>query len=208
MKGLVTLITLLFFIPGYVFGKVTGTIKDTKDMVKVLGQSMADMGPYVTLSFIIAQFTGFFTWSNMGLIFAIKGANALQASGFPIPVVIVLIVIMTILIDIFLGSSSAKWAIFAPIFVPMFMFMGYHPTFIQQVYRTGDAIINVITPLIPYYGMMLAFGRKYDKDLKLGTLIATMFPYSMWYAIVWVVMLLIWYFFKIPFGPGGPMMLP
>jgi aminobenzoyl-glutamate transport protein len=144
----------------------------------------------------------------MGIILAIKGANALQSSGFPIPIVMILLILFIIPLDVFLGSSSGKWAIFAPIFVPMFMFLGFHPAFTQMVYRVGDAVINVCTPLLAYYIMLLELGRKYDKNLGLGTMIATMLPYSFFYMIGWMILLLIWYFAKLPLGPGGPLLLP
>jgi aminobenzoyl-glutamate transport protein len=208
MQGLVVIITLAFFIPGMVFGRITGTIKDSRAMVKALNQSMSEMGGYIALTFMMALFSNIFAWSNMGIILAIKGANALQASGFPIPVVMILLILFIIPLDVFLASSSGKWAIFAPIFVPMFMFLGFHPAFTQMVYRIGDAVINVCTPLLAYYIMMLELGRKYDKNLGLGTMVATMLPYSIFYMIGWIILLLIWYFTKLPLGPGGPLLLP
>jgi aminobenzoyl-glutamate transport protein len=208
MGSLVIIITLAFFIPGMVFGRITGTIPDSKAMVMALNKSMSEMGGYIALTFIMAQFTSLFSWSNMGIIMAIKGASVLQASGFPIPVVMILLILFIIPLDIFLGSSSAKWAVFAPIFVPMFMFLGFHPAFTQMVYRVGDAVINVCSPLLAYYIMLLALGRKYDKNLGLGTMIATMLPYSIFFLIAWIIQLLIWYFLKLPLGPGGPLMLP
>ncbi|MEA5095647.1 MAG: AbgT family transporter [Sedimentibacter saalensis] len=208
MQGLVVLITLAFFIPGMVFGRITGTIKDSRAMVKALNQSMSEMGGYIALTFMMALFSNIFAWSNMGIVLAIKGANALQASGFPIPVVMILLILFIIPLDVFLASSSGKWAIFAPIFVPMFMFLGFHPAFTQMVYRIGDAVINVCTPLLAYYIMMLELGRKYDKNLGLGTMVATMLPYSIFYMVGWIALLLIWYFTKLPLGPGGPLLLP
>lgn len=208
MGGLVFIITLAFYIPGMIYGRITGTIPDSKSMVEAFNKSMSEMGGYIALTFIMAQFTAIFSWSNMGIILAIKGANALQASGFPIPVVMVLLILFIIPLDIFLGSSSAKWAVFAPILVPMFMFLGFHPAFTQMVYRVGDAVINVCSPLLAYYIMLLAQARRYDKNMGLGTMIATMLPYSIFFLIAWVIQLLLWYFLRLPLGPGGPMLLP
>lgn len=208
MISLVMITTLAFFIPGMVFGKITGSIKDSREMVKMMNKSMSELGSYITLVFILALFSGLFTWSNVGIIIAIKGASALQASGFPIPVVIILLVLFIIPLDIFLGSSSAKWAIFAPIFVPMFMFLGFHPAFTQMVYRVGDAVINVCGPLSAYYLIMLEHGKRYDKNLGLGTMVATMLPYSFFFLIGWIIMLLAFFFLRIPMGPGGPILLP
>jgi len=208
MAGLVVILTLSFFIPGMVFGKITGTIKNASVMVKMFNQSMSEMGGYVALTFMMALFSNIFAWSNMGIIMAIKGANALKASGFPIPVVMILLILFIIPLDIFLASSSGKWAIFAPILVPMFMYLGFHPAFTQMVYRIGDAVINVCTPLLAYYIMMMEYGRKYDKNLGLGTMVATMLPYSLFYMIGWIILLMVWYFAKLPLGPGGPLLLP
>lgn len=208
MAGLVILITVGFFIPGIVFGRITGTIKNTKEMVNILNKSMAEMGSYIALVFMMALFTNIFAWSNMGIILAINGANALQASGFPIPVLIVILILFVIPVDLFIPSGSGKWAIFAPILVPMFMFLGFHPAFTQMIYRIGDAVINVCTPLMAYYIMMLQYGKKYDNNLGLGTMIATMLPYSIFFLLTWIILILAWYFLKLPLGPGGPMLLP
>lgn len=208
MKGLVVLIAIAFFIPGIVYGRVSGRFKDTKDVVGAMGKSMSDMGPYIALIFVISQFINYFGWSNLGIIFAIKGASALEASGLPIILVIVLFVLLCIFIDIVIGSASAKWAIMAPIFIPMFMILGYHPSLIQMAYKIGDSVINVITPLSAYFPIVYAEVRKYDKNAGMGTVIANMTPYSVAFFIFWVAQLLVWYFFKLPMGPGSPMMLP
>lgn len=208
MKAIVVLIALAFFIPGLVFGKVTGKFKNSKDVVAALSQTMSDMGSYIALIFMIGQFISYFGWSNLGIIFAIKGASALEASGLPIALVIVLFILLCVVIDIVIGSASAKWAIMAPIFIPMFMFLGYHPSLIQMAYRIGDSVINVITPLSAYFPIIYAEVRKYDKNAGMGTIIANMTPYSMAFLVFWVAQLLIWYFLKLPMGPGSPMMMP
>lgn len=207
MKGLIALITLAFFVPGYIFGRVSGKIKSDKDTVAILGQAMAEMGPYIVLSFVIAQFISYFNWSNLGLILAIKGADLLKASGAPAPVLLVLFVILAAFINLFIGSCSSKWAILSPIFVPMFMLLGFHPALTQMAYRIGDSITNVITPLLPYFAILLAFAKKYDKNLGMGTLMANMIPYTIVFFIIWTIQLLLWFFLKLPLGPGAPMML-
>jgi aminobenzoyl-glutamate transport protein len=207
MKGLVPLITLLFFIPGYVFGKVSGKIKSDKDITNMLGQAMSEMGPYIVLAFVIAQFINYFNWSNLGLIMAIKGAEFLKSLGAPAPVLLVLFVIVSSLLNLFVGSSSAKWAILGPIFVPMFMLLGFHPALTQIAYRIGDSITNVITPLLPYFAILVSFAKKYDKNIGMGTLIANMLPYSIAFFIVWTIQLLLWYFLNLPLGPNSPMFM-
>ncbi|MFD3157259.1 AbgT family transporter [Haloimpatiens sp. FM7330] len=204
MKGLVPLITLLFFIPSYAFGKVSGKIKSDKDIAAMLGQAMGEMGPYIVLSFVIAQFINYFNWSNLGLIMAIKGADFLKSLGAPAPVLLVCFIIISAIINLFVGSASAKWAILSPIFVPMFMLLGFHPALTQMAYRIGDSITNVITPLLPYFAILVAFAKKYDKDIGMGTLIANMLPYSITFFIIWSIQIVVWFLLKLPLGPGTP----
>ncbi|MCT4594217.1 MAG: AbgT family transporter [Anaeromicrobium sp.] len=207
MKGLVPLITLLFFIPGYVFGKVSGKIKSDKDIVAILGQAMAEMGPYIVLSFVIAQFINYFNWSNLGIIMAIKGADFLKNLGAPAPILLVSFIIISALINLFVGSCSAKWAILSPIFVPMFMLLGFSPALTQMAYRIGDSITNVITPLLPYFAILVAFAKKYDKNLGMGTLIANMLPYTIAFFILWSIQIVLWFLIGLPLGPGSPVLL-
>ena len=207
MKGLPFLIALLFFIPGVVYGKVSGAFKGSKDVARALGQAMADMGPYIALIFVSAQFLKYFEWSNMGIILAIKGADFLEASGLPIPVVLVLFIIMCVLINMLIGGASTKWAILSPIFVPMFMFLGYHPALAQMAYRIGDSITNPICPTFAYFGMLLALSQKYDKNAGFGTLMANMLPYTIAFFCFMTIQLLIWFILGIPFGPGAPLRL-
>lgn len=208
MSGLVPLITLLFFIPGYVFGKVSGKIKSDKDVVSMLGEAMSEMGPYIVLSFVIAQFINYFNWSNLGLIMAIKGADFLKSMDAPGPVLLIAFIIISSIINIFVGSASAKWAILSPIFVPMFMLLGFHPALTQMAYRIGDSITNVVTPLLPYFAILVAFAKKYDKNVGMGTLIANMLPYTIAYFIIWSILIIIWYIVGLPLGPGSPIFMP
>lgn len=208
MKGLPFLIALMFFIPGVVYGRVSGVFKNVKDVTGALGKSMADMGSYIALIFVAAQFLKYFEWSNIGIVLAIKGADALRASGLPIPVVLVLFIIMCAFINLLIGGASTKWAILSPIFVPMFMFLGYHPALAQMAYRIGDAITNPICPTFAYFGMLLALAQKYDKEAGFGTLMANMLPYTLAFFGFMTVQLLLWFFFRLPFGPGAPVMLP
>lgn len=207
MKSLPLLISLLFFIPGTVFGLVSGKFSGFKDIADALGKSMADMGPYIALMFFIAQFLNYFAWSNIGVILAIKGAEALQSSGFPIWLVLVLFVLMCALINLVIGGASTKWAILSPVFVPMFMFLGYHPALAQMAYRIGDSITNPICPTFAYFGMLLALAQKYQKNAGIGTLMANMLPYSIAFSLFMIAQLLIWFFCKLPFGPNAPLFL-
>lgn len=207
MKSLPLLISLIFFIPGVVFGLKSKNFKNSKDVINALGQSMADMGPYIALIFVIAQFLSYFAWSNIGIILAIKGALLLKSSGLPILIVLILFIIMSSFINLIIGSASTKWAILSPIFVPMFMFLGYHPGVTQMAYRIGDSISNPICPTFAYFGMLLSLAQKYDKNAGIGTLMANMLPYTLTFFVTMILQFIIWFVLKIPFGPGAPLLL-
>ena len=140
-------------------------------------------------------------WSNLGIVISVKGAELLQGQNGVI--LIIGFIILSSLINLLIGSASAKWAILAPIFIPMFMLLGYHPAFTQMVYRIGDSITNPITPMMPYLPLLLSYAQKYDKNMKLGTLISSLMPYSIVLVIVWPLFMIIWYLLGIPLGPGG-----
>lgn len=203
MKGLPFFIALLFFIPGIAYGFKSGSFKSSNDVVDALGNAMVDMGPFVALCFVIAQFLKYFDWSNIAVILAIKGAILLENSGLPIIVILVLFVILCGCLNMFIGSASAKWGLMASVFVPMFMILGYHPALIQMCYRIGDAVTNPITPAFAYFAMLLALCKKYDNSVGFGTLMANMLPYSIAFFVVFIIQLIIWFVFQIPFGFGA-----
>lgn len=203
MKSLIILVTLAFFIPGTVYGIVTGKIKTDKDLVRLMGQSMSDMGLYIVLAFTSAQFLAFFNMSNLASIFSIKGSEALKNLGISGIPLIILFILLSSVINIFVGSASAKWAIMASIFVPMFMLLGYDPALTQIAYRIGDSITNPISPLFPYFPILIAVVRKYDKNTGLGTIISNMIPYSFFFGIIWTALLIIFIIFNFPLGPGA-----
>lgn len=202
MNGIALLITVLFFVPGLVYGILAGTIRNGREMAKMMTDSMASMGGFIVIVFFAAQMLAFFSWSNLGTIIAIKGANVLQGQNGV--VMIVGIMVLSSLVNILIGSASAKWAILAPIFVPMMMLLGFHPAFTQMVYRVGDSITNPITPMMPYFPLVLGLAQKYDKKMGIGTLISTLLPYSIALGIGWTLFLIIWFLFGLPVGPGGP----
>lgn len=205
MTSLAFIIALMFFIPGVVFGKVSGKFKDCRDVAKAMGKAMADMGTYIAIIFVIAQFLKYFDWSNLGIIIAIKGAELLQNSGFPISIVVVLFVLMCSFLNLFIGSASTKWAILSAVFVPMFMFLGYHPALPQMAYLIGDAVTNPICPTDAYFSMLLVLAQKYDPEVGIGTLLANMTPYAIAYLIIMTAILMIWFFLGLPLGPGAPL---
>ncbi len=208
MSGLITAILILFFIPGIVYGIIAGTIKNDKDVVKHMVESMKNLSSYIILVFFAAQFVYYFKESNIGVLIAIKGAEMLKTVGFTGIGLFVAFVIVSAFINMFMGSASAKWAIMAPIFVPMFMILGYHPALTQVAFRIGDSVTNVITPMMSYFALIVAFAQKYDKKAGIGTIIATMLPYTVFLTIAWIILLMIWMTFSLPLGIDAPLHLP
>lgn len=205
MNGIVPIITVLFFVPGLIYGLVSGKLKNTKQFSQMLTESMQSMGGFIVIVFFAAQMLAFFTWSNLGTIIAIKGAEILEGQN---GVILILgILILSGFINLLIGSASAKWAILAPILVPMLMLLGIHPAFTQVIYRVGDSITNPITPMMPYLPLLLSYAQKYQKDIGIGTMIASLMPYSIGFGIFWTLLLLVWYFLGLPVGPGGPIHL-
>ncbi len=203
--SIVALMFILFLLPGLAYGMVTGSISSDKDVAKMTAEAMASMGGYIVLAFAAAQFVAYFAWSNLGTIVAISGANVLQQIGFTGLPLIVAFVLVASFINIMIGSASAKWAIMAPIFVPMLMLMGYSPELTQASYRIGDSYTNILTPLLPYFPLVIVFAQKYVKDVGIGTLISLMLPYAVTFALVRIPMLIIWIVFELPVGPGAPL---
>jgi aminobenzoyl-glutamate transport protein len=202
--SIVPIMLFVFFIPGLIYGIINKQIKSDKDVTKMMTESMASMGGYIVLAFAAALFVAFFNWSNLGVILAVSGAKSLEAIGFTgIPLVVTFIIVAS-LINIFIGSASAKWAILAPIFVPMLMLIGYSPELTQAAYRIGDSYTNIITPLLPYFPLIIVFAQKYDKNTGIGTIIAAMLPYSIIFAIVRIPMIILWLMMEWPLGPGAP----
>lgn len=205
MNGIVPIITVLFFVPGLVYGFVAGTMRSTKKFAEMLGDAMSTMGPFIVIVFFAAQMLAYFKWSNLGTIIAIKGAEALQGQN---GVVLILgVLALSAFINMLIGSASAKWAIMAPILVPMLMLLGFHPAFTQVIYRVGDSITNPITPMMPYLPLLLSYAQRYVKDIGLGTLIAALMPFSVAFSIFWTILLIVWYLTGLPVGPGGPIHL-
>ncbi|MBY0223420.1 MULTISPECIES: AbgT family transporter [Sporosarcina] len=207
MASVVPLVMILFLVPGIFYGIGAQTIKSSKDFAQQIGRAMSSMGPYIVLVFVSAQMLAYFNASNLGAIISIKGANFLDSIGFKGIPLFVSFILFVALVNLLIGSASAKWAILAPIFVPMFMYLDYHPAFTQMMYRIGDSITNPITPMFPYLVLILAFAQKFDKKAGLGTLIAGLFPYSVFYGIFWIILLVVWYLLGIPVGPDAPIFL-
>ncbi|ACB83663.1 AbgT family transporter [Natranaerobius thermophilus] len=205
MGGMVPIIMVLFLLPGIAYGYAAKTVKNSTDVAKYMSEAMSDMGGYVALAFAAGQFVKYFEWSQIGTILAVAGADFLQAIEFTGIPLLIAFVIVAGFINLFVGSASAKWAIMAPVFVPMFMELGYAPELTQMAYRVGDSVTNIITPLMPYFAVIIAFAKRFDEKVGIGTLISTMLPYSIVFLITWTIMLILWYALNLPIGPGGQM---
>ncbi|MCU0571077.1 MAG: AbgT family transporter [Oculatellaceae cyanobacterium Prado106] len=207
IEGIVFMVAIAFFIPGVVYGKVTGFVQSDKEVAQGMAQAMSSMGYYLALAFMAAQFVAYFNWSNLGIISAVSGAEFLRSTGIAGPPLFVCFILLSVLLDLFIGSASAKWAIMAPIFVPMFMLVGYSPASVQAAYRIGDSTTNIITPLMLYFPMVVAFGQRYDKNLGIGKLISIMLPYSLSFLVAWSLLFVIWFVLGLPLGPGAGVQL-
>ncbi len=206
-EGIITGILIFFLVPGLVYGAIVGSIRNNKDMMKHIIKSMGTLATYIVLVFFAAQFVYFFRYSNLGLILAIDGAEFLKNVGLTGIPLIVAFVILSAFINMFMGSASAKWAIMAPVFIPMFMLLGYHPGLTQAAFRIGDSVTNLITPMMSYFALIVAFAQKYDEKYGIGTIISTMIPYTVLFTIFWTILLVIWMLFGLPVGPDGPLYL-
>lgn len=206
-KGIVVAIFLIFFVPGLIYGMITGSIKNDKDVVKHMTTAMKGMGGYIVLVFFAAQFVYFFKESNLGIVLAINGAAWLKSIGLTGIPLILGFVILSAFINLFMGSASAKWAIMAPVFVPMFMLLNYHPGVAQAAFRVGDSVTNVITPMMSYFALIVTFSQKYDERYGIGTIISMMLPFSIIFLLVWIVILSVWYMTGLPLGLDGPIYL-
>jgi aminobenzoyl-glutamate transport protein len=204
----VPLLFIMFFLPGVVYGLTTRTIRNDRDVARMLGETMARLGPYIVLAFFAAQFIESFNYSGLGKLLAIAGGQFLADMQFASTSLLSCFVLMVVAANLVIGSASAKYAFFAPVFVPMLMQVGISPELTQAAYRVGDSVSNVITPLNPYMIIILVLVQKYARGSGLGTLIAIMLPYTLAFLAVWMVLLLSWVMLDIPLGPGGGLHYP
>lgn len=200
MHAIVPLIFFLFFIPGVVHGFVSGKFTSHRDIIKGMARSMETMGYYLVLVFFAALFIAAFRDSNIGVLMAVKGATFLKDSGAPPSVTITGIILLAAFVNLLIGSASAKWAMLAPIFVPMLMLVGLSPEFTQAAYRVGDSCTNIITPMMPYFPLVVVFSQRYVKNTGIGTVGAMMLPYSVVFLIAWTVFLLLYWALGLPLG--------
>jgi aminobenzoyl-glutamate transport protein len=205
MEALVPILLILFLGTGLAYGIGAGSIKRDRDAVEMMGETMRTMGPYLVLAFFAAQFIACFGHSRLGEMLAIVGGDALAALAAPAPALMLVFVLVVMAANLLMGSASAKYAFFAPVFVPMFMQAGISPELTQAAYRVGDSVTNGITPFNPYLIIVLAFVRRFQPQAGLGTLVALMLPYTLVFAPVWAALLGLWILLGWPLGPGAPL---
>jgi aminobenzoyl-glutamate transport protein len=200
MKSVVPLIFLLFLVPGVVYGYVARTLRSHRDVVAGMTQAMSGMGYYIVMAFFAALFIAEFGRSNLGALVAVQGAGLLQAAALPAAITVTGVILITALVNLFIGSSSAKWALLAPILVPMLMQLGISPDLTQAAYRVGDSSTNIITPLMPYFPLVVVFCQRYVTRTGIGTVVAMMLPYSIGFLVFWSLFLMLYWLTGLPLG--------
>jgi aminobenzoyl-glutamate transport protein len=205
LSGIVAIIFFAGVLIGGAYGVGAGTVRSDVAVIKAMEKAMSTMSVYLVLAFFASQFVAFFNWTNLGVITAVNGAELLRASGIGGVPLLFSFVCTTVLLDLVLGSASAKWAVMAPVFVPMFMLLGYSPELTQAGYRIGDSVANVITPVMTYFPLVVAFAQRYERNAGIGTIMAAMMPYSVTFFVLWTLLLIVWYLLGLPLGPGAPL---
>jgi len=203
IRGVVSMLFITAGAMGLAYGFTTGAFKNDSDVMKGMAASMKTLSTYFVLVFFAAQFVAYFKWSNLGIILAVNGANLLMSADIGLIPLMILFILLSAFINMLMGSASAKWAILAPIFIPMFMIMGYSPELSQVVYRIGDSVTNVISPMMSFFALIIAYVQKYDPKAGIGTIIATMIPYSIAFLILWILLLVVWLVLGLPLGPDA-----
>lgn len=210
IRGLIFFIFLYGLVAGLAYGIGARTLRNDNDVIRGMDSSIATMASYIVMAFFAAQFLAYFNWTNLGTILAVKGAGLIQSMNLQNQPVLLMVtlVFFTAGVNLVIGSASAKWTLLAPIFVPMFMLLGYTPELVQASYRVGDSCTNIITPLMPYFPLILTFAVRYVPKAGIGTLIALMMPYSIAFMIAWTLMLVGWILLGLPVGPGAGLIRP
>lgn len=208
LKGFIALLFVIAASLGIVYGAVTGKFKRDADVVKGMVDSLKTLAAFLVLVFFAAQFVAYFRWSNLGLIIAIEGAGFLQSANIGMIPLLVFFIILSGFINLFMGSASAKWAILGPVFIPMFMLLGYSPELSQAVFRIGDSVTNIISPMMSFFALIIVYFEKYETRSGIGTLISTMLPYSFVLFIGWSLLLIGWTLLNLPLGPGAGIYYP
>jgi len=208
MQSIVPLIFLFFVLPGVVYGYMTGTFTRSKDVVDAMSTTMSSMAYYIVMAFFCALFIAEFGRSGLGVLLAIEGGNFLRELALPGGLTLFGIILLVGFVNLFVGSASAKWALLAPIFVPMLMQVGFSPELTQAAYRVGDSSTNIITPLMPYFPLVVVYCQRYVKSTGIGTLVSLMLPFSVTFLLVWSLFLIGYWMLGVPLGPGTSYVYP
>lgn len=206
-QSLVAGFMVLFLLAGWAYGRATGAVRNHRDLVRMMSESMGDMAYFLVLAFAISHFVAMFAWSNLGLITAVHGADGLETLALPAPLLLILVVLFTGALNLFIGSASAKWALLAPVLIPMLMLLGVSAEMTTAAYRVGDGATNIITPLMVYFPLILVFCQRWVKDFGIGSLAATMIPYSIGLLLIGMLLVGIWVMAEIPLGPASPVFI-
>ena len=201
LKGFIAVLFIVAGTCGIVYGYVSGTFKKHEDVINGMNTSFKSLISFLVLVFFASQFVAWFKWSNLGIMVAVKGAAFLQSADLGLIPLVILFIIISGIINMFMGSASAKWAIMGPVFIPMFMLLGYSPELSQAVYRIGDSVTNLISPMMSFFALIIVYFEKYDSKSGIGSLIATMLPYSIAFFIVWTLLMIGWILLGLPLGP-------
>lgn len=203
LKGFVAFLFISAAILGIVYGAITGSFKTDRDVINGMVDQFKSLASFLVLVFFAAQFVAFFKWSNLGLLIAVDGAHVIQNSELGLIPLIILFILLSGFINMFMGSASAKWAILGPVFIPIFMLLGYSPELSQVVFRVGDSVTNIISPMMSFFALIIVYFEKYVPKAGVGTLISTMLPYSIAFFVIWTILLILWVVFELPLGPGS-----
>jgi len=201
LKGFISVLFITAAACGIVFGYKSGTFKKHSDIINGMNNSFKSMVSFLVLVFFASQFVAWFKWSHLGLLIAVKGAAFLQSTNLGLIPLVIMFVLLSGFINMFMGSASAKWAILGPVFIPMFMLLGYSPELSQAVFRIGDSVTNVISPMMSFFALIIVYFHKYDSKAGIGTIMAVMLPYSITFFIVWTLLMIAWILLGIPLGP-------
>jgi aminobenzoyl-glutamate transport protein len=199
--ALIAFFFLLFLLTGSAYGRAVGAVRGAADVVEMMGHGMRTMAPYLVFVFFAAHFVAMFNWSGIGPIIAINGAGSLSAMAIPAPILLVTVLLLSSVLDLFIGSASAKWSALSPVVVPMFMLLGISPEMTTAAYRMGDSYTNIMTPLMSYFPLILAFSRRWDKSMGVGSLLALMLPYALCFMAAGIAMTVGWVALDLPLGP-------
>ena len=204
LRGFIAFLFLIASSLGIVYGYTVGTFKKSSDVINGMNQSFKTLVSFLVLVFFASQFVAWFQWSNLGVLLAISGAEFLQSLNISLIPLVIMFIIFSAFINLFMGSASAKWAIMAPIFIPIFMLLGYSPELSQAVYRVGDSVTNIISPMMSFFALIIVYFQKYQKEAGFGTVVGNMLPYSIAFFIGWIALLIAWILLGLPLGPEAP----